>query len=84
MIELFYQWYFLEVPAKIKRIWGNYLWFFAKYFAIVDLSRQFLAPWKGLVFKREKRGFENRLNLQKSRPLYIPGDNRKSPLPRPS
>jgi hypothetical protein len=58
MIDLFFQWYFHEVPAKIKKIWGNYLWYYARYFAIGDLGREFLAPWKGLVFHREKRAFE--------------------------
>jgi hypothetical protein len=58
MIEQFIAWYFYEIPKKIKKIWGNYLWFFAKYFALGDLVRGFFAPWKGLTFVREKRAFE--------------------------
>ncbi|MFZ3074501.1 MAG: hypothetical protein WA093_05265 [Minisyncoccales bacterium] len=58
MISLFCEWYFLEIPAKIKKIWGNYLWFFAKYFALSDMLRDFLKPWKGLTFSRQKRAFE--------------------------
>lgn len=58
MLALFFEWYFLEVPAKIKKIWGNYLWFFGRYFALSDLGREFFLPWKGLVFKRAKRGFD--------------------------
>ena len=58
MIGLFFEWYFLETPAKIKKIWGNYLWYFWCYFAIAQLVREILAPWKGIVFKREKRGFD--------------------------
>jgi len=58
MASLFFEWYFLEIPAKIKKIWGNYLWFFSRYFAISDLAREFFAPWKGLVFRREKRGLD--------------------------
>ena len=58
MIGLFFEWYFLEVPAKIKKIWGNYLWFFGRYFALANLGRDFFSPWKGLKFAREKRGFD--------------------------
>ncbi len=58
MIEQLIFWYFIEVPRKIKKIWVNYLWFFAKYFALRDLIRDFFAPWKGLTFAREKRAFE--------------------------
>jgi len=58
MVGLFFQWYFLEVPLRIKKIWGNYLWFWGRYFAILDLARGFFAPWKGMVFHREKRAFE--------------------------
>lgn len=58
MISLFFEWYFLEIPQKIKKIWGNYLWFFGRYFAIPDLAREFLAPWKGMVFARQKRGVD--------------------------
>jgi len=58
MVSLFFEWYFLEVPKKIKKIWENYLWFFGRYFAIPDLAREFLAPWKGLVFHREKKGLD--------------------------
>lgn len=58
MMGLFFEWYFLEVPQKIKKIWGNYLWFFSKYFAIADLAREFFWPWKGMTFAREKRGFD--------------------------
>jgi len=58
MIEQFIVWYFFEIPQKIKKIWGSYLWFFANYFALADLIRDFFAPWKGLTFAREKRAFE--------------------------
>ncbi|MFA6375774.1 MAG: hypothetical protein WCX69_00025 [Candidatus Paceibacterota bacterium] len=58
MIGLFFEWYFFEIPGKIKKIWGNYLWFFGRYFAIGDLAREFFAPWKGMTFAREKRNFE--------------------------
>lgn len=58
MIKQFAGWYFLEVPQKIKKIWVNYLYFFAQYFAIGQLCREFLAPWKGLTFHRQKRAFE--------------------------
>lgn len=58
MLGLFLQWYFFEIPSKIKKIWGNYLWFFARLFAIGKMFREFFAPWKGLALKREKRAFE--------------------------
>ncbi len=58
MTGLFFEWYFLEIPRKIKKIWGNYLWFFGRYFALAEMGKDFFAPWKGLVFAREKRGFE--------------------------
>lgn len=58
MIELFVEWYFFEIPQKIKKIWGNYAWFFGKYFALGELTRDLFAPLKGQTFKREKRGFE--------------------------
>lgn len=48
----------MEVPRKIKKVWGNYLWFFGKYFGIADLAREFFWPWKELTFMREKRGFD--------------------------
>jgi hypothetical protein len=58
MIDLFVEWYVFEVPAKIKKIWGNYVWFFAKFFVLGDLVRDLFAPWKGLTFTREKRGLD--------------------------
>ncbi len=58
MIELFAEWYIFETPIAIKKIWGNYLWFFARYFALGELLRGFFAPWKGLTFSREKRAFD--------------------------
>jgi hypothetical protein len=58
MIGWFFEWYFWEIPQKIKKIWGNYLWFFGRYFALADLWRELFLPWKGLTFKREKRSFE--------------------------
>lgn len=58
MIGLFFEWYFNEIPVKIKKIWGNYLWFFSRYFAIPDLAREFFAPWKGIMFQREKLGLD--------------------------
>ncbi len=58
MLVLFFEWYFLELPPKIGKVWGNYLWFFGRYFAISDLIREFFLPWKGTVFAREKRGFD--------------------------
>lgn len=58
MIKQFIAWYFFEIPKKIIKIWRNYLWFFYKYFALADLCRDFFAPWKGMVFHREKRAFE--------------------------
>ena len=58
MVDLFIEWYFFDVPMAIGRIWFNYLWFFERYFALKSLARDFLAPWKGLTFKREKPGFD--------------------------
>jgi hypothetical protein len=58
MVDLFIEWYVFEIPAKIKKIWSNYVWFFAKFFSLAELTRDFFAPWKGLTFQREKRGFE--------------------------
>lgn len=58
MIELFAKWYIFELPSAIKKIWGNYLWFFAKYFALEELLRGLFAPWKGLTFHREQRAFD--------------------------
>jgi hypothetical protein len=58
MLKLFFQWYFLDIPANIKKIWGNYLWFFWRDFSIGRLAREFFAPWKGMTFKREKCSFD--------------------------
>jgi len=58
MLWLFFEWYVLEIPVKIKNIWGNYLWFFSREFYLGRLAREFFMPWKGLTFKREKRSFE--------------------------
>jgi len=58
MISLFVEWYCFDLPKNIKKIWANYAWFFAKYFALKDLLREFLAPWKGLTFARAKRSLD--------------------------
>lgn len=58
MVDLFFRWYFFELPPKIKKIWANYLWFFAHYFAVFQLAKEFFAPWKNMTFSREKRSFE--------------------------
>lgn len=58
MVDLFFEWYLREVPISIKKIWGNYLWFFSKYFALAELLGDFFGPFKGMAFKREKRAFE--------------------------
>jgi hypothetical protein len=58
MIDLFISWYFFEIPGKIKKIWINYLWFFAKYFALAQLALDYFGLFKGLAFKREKRSFD--------------------------
>ncbi len=58
MVDLFFSWYFLEVPKQIKKVWVNYLWFFEKYFAIGELVGDFIAPYKGLHFERETVGFD--------------------------
>ena len=58
MVDLFIEWYVFEIPLKIKKIWSNYAWFFAKFFALGELARDFFSPWKGLTFARTKRGFE--------------------------
>ncbi len=58
MIDLFFSWYFIELPKQIKHVWVNYLWFFEKYFAIRELFHNYAAPWKGLSFERESVGFD--------------------------
>lgn len=58
MIDLFFSWYFIELPKQIKHVWVNYLWFFEKYFAIRELIHDFVSPWKGLNFQRESVGFD--------------------------
>jgi hypothetical protein len=58
MIDLFFTWYFIGIPKQIKHVWVNYLWFFEKYFAVSELIKDYLAPWKGLYFEREKVGFD--------------------------
>jgi hypothetical protein len=58
MIDLFFSWYFIDVPKKIKHIWVNYLWFFEKYFAISELVKDYVSPWKGLYFEKESIGFD--------------------------
>ncbi|MCU0653711.1 MAG: hypothetical protein MUD10_05640 [Candidatus Pacebacteria bacterium] len=58
MITSFAHWYILEVPVAIKKVWANYLWFFPRYFFLGRMARELFAPWKGLVFMREKRSFE--------------------------
>lgn len=58
MLGLFFSWYFVDIPKGIKKIWFNYLWFFEKYFAIKELARDYIAPWKGLYFERETIGLD--------------------------
>lgn len=58
MIDLFLSWYFIDIPKQIKHVWINYLWFFEKYFAINELIKDYIAPWKGLYFERQSVGFE--------------------------
>lgn len=47
---LFFDWYFVELPQKIYRIWLNFLWFFKNYFSLGELLKTFFAPWKGYYF----------------------------------
>jgi hypothetical protein len=58
MIDLFFSWYFVDIPKQIKKVWFNYLWFFEKYFAISELVKDYVSPWKGLNFERETIGFD--------------------------
>lgn len=58
MVDLFVDWYIFEIPGKIKKIGGNYAWFFAKFFALGELARDLFSPWKGLTFQRQRRSFE--------------------------
>lgn len=58
MIHIFLSWYFVDIPKHIKKVWFNYLWFFEKYFALKELIKDYIAPWKGLYFERETIGFD--------------------------
>jgi hypothetical protein len=58
MIGLFIEWYCFELPKNIKKVWANFAWFFAKYFALKELLRDLFAPWKGLTFTRTKRSLD--------------------------
>lgn len=58
MLQLFLEWYLFDIPKSIKKIWFNYVWFFARYFALADLGREFFSPWKGLTFSRQMRSFD--------------------------
>ena len=58
MIDLFFSWYFIDIPQQIKKVWFNYLWFFEKYFAIRELVKDYISPWKGLNFERQSIGFD--------------------------
>lgn len=56
LISLFFEWYFISLPKKIFEIWMNFFWFFRNYFALVELIKTFLSPWKGIYFRKETPG----------------------------
>ena len=57
-LALFCDWYFVEVPKKIYRIWVNFLWFFNNFFSLLDLLRTFFYPWKGYYYSYREGGFD--------------------------
>ena len=52
----YFKWHFIDAARDILQGWGNILWFNLNYFSVLELSRTFLSPWKGVTWQR-KRGF---------------------------
>ena len=50
------KWHFVDAARDILQGWGNILWFNLNYFSVLELSRTFFSPWKGIRWQRE-RGF---------------------------
>ena len=57
-LALFLDWYFIELPKKISRIWLNFLWFINNYFSLIDLLKTFFFPWKGYYYSYREGGFD--------------------------
>ena len=58
MIILFLKWYWVDLPQRIYKIWLNYLWFFKNYFAITELLKSLVSPWRGVYFEKKSVGIE--------------------------
>ena len=57
----FLKWYFAEVPLHFLRSYGEYFRALNEIFSFWFLIKTFLSPWKGIVDRTERRGFD--LNL---------------------
>lgn len=53
----FFSWYFLEMPWKIVRSWGEYLRTVGEIFSFIFLIKTFVKPWKSITDKYPDKGF---------------------------
>ena len=60
MVSLFFSylwWHYTEALSNIRKLFGNFLWFFYNLFSIPILARTLFAPWQKLA-EKYKGGFD--------------------------
>lgn len=53
IVYLFLEWYFVDVPKKIFKIWASYFWFWGRYFSVAQLFSHLFSPWHNLQFSNQ-------------------------------
>ncbi|MDD5026291.1 MAG: hypothetical protein PHH13_02830 [Candidatus Peribacteraceae bacterium] len=60
----FLKWYFVEVPLHFLRNYREYFRALNEIFSFWFLIKTFLSPWKGIVDRTERKGFDLNLMAQ--------------------
>jgi len=53
----FFTWYFLEMPIKLVKSWGEYMRTVGEIFSFFFLIKTFVKPWKSITDKYPDKGF---------------------------
>lgn len=64
IVSGFLKWYFVEVPLHFLRNYREYFRALNEIFSFWFLVKTFLSPWKGIVDRTERRGFDLNLMAQ--------------------